>query len=222
MKDNMAISILQSILPAISENGVPRLLRIDGGMENVAIGKFMKFIRGADSILIGRSVNNQRVERFWRDLKHQVLHEYVDFCLDLSRSNPAMTDLHGIWLLQYMFLPRIQQEVEIFQNTWNNHPMRTVVGNLSPNAQTSTGRQNYYARLTEDQIREAADPIVEDYEGRPTARGVSPFQTQHWEDTYKSIVSPIGMHVSVDDWFDVLQNAVTQLHIHLEIESGEL
>ena len=219
----MASSILDSILPAIREKGVPRLLRIDAGMENIAIAKFMKFTRGEDSILIGRSVNNQRVERFWRDLKHQALHEYVDFCLDLTRSNPAMTHEHGIWLLQYMFLPRIQEEVAIFQNTWNNHSMRTVVGNLSPNAQTFTGRKNYYVRLTEDQIREVADPLAEEYEaGRPSARSESPFQSQLWEDTYKNIVSPIGMDVPADEWFDVLQNAITQLHIHLEIERGEL
>ena len=100
--------------------------------------------------------------------------------------------------------------------------MRTVCGFLSPNAQTSTGRENYYATLTEDQIAAVGDQIAADYEGRRTARSQSPFRTQHWEDEYKSVVSPIAVDVHSDDWFDHLQNAVHQLHIHLEIESGEL
>ena len=220
--NNSSSALFSNMLPAIRDKGVPALLRIDAGMENVAIAKFMKVTRGDDSILIGRSVNNQRVERFWRDARQQVLHKYVDFCLDVSRSNPAMTHEHGIWLMQYMFLPRIQEELAIFQNTWNNHSMRTVTGNLSPNALTSTGRRDYYKQLTDEEITAAMDPLADQYQGRQVARGESPFQTQHWEDTFKSIVPPLDVDVHSDDWFDVLQNAGIQLHIHSEIENGHL
>jgi hypothetical protein len=190
-------------------------------MENVAVGKFMKLMRGDDSVLIGKSVHNQRVERFWRDLRYQVLHEYVDFCFELVRTNPAMGGKHGIWLLQYLFLPRIQHELLHFRNTWNNHKMSSVVGNLSPLAQTYTGKRNYYARIGDDDeaVPAAADPIHAEYEGRHTARGESPFQTVEGENAFKSAIKPIPLMMAPVDWFEYLQNTLGELHVYLQNET---
>ena len=215
--------MFNAILPAFLQKGSPRLLRIDAGMENVAIGKFMRLVRGEDSVVIGKSVHNQRIERFWRDLRHQVLHQYVDFCADVIRGNPAMAFTNGIWLLQYLFLPRIRQELVDFKNTWNHHSMRTVSGALTPNGQTHTGRRVYYNNINnDDALAEIVDPIVEDYEGRETARGVSPFQTLQWENAFKASTPPLEMSTPQQDWFDFLQNAINQVHIHLEIERGDM
>lgn len=176
----------------------------------------MKLMRGDDSILIGKSVHNQRIERFWRDLRHQVLHEYVDFCSELIRINPAMSGKHGIWLLQYLFLPRIRHELVHFQNTWNNHKMRSVVGNLSPLAQTFTGSRNYYLRADDDEaVAAAADPLDEEYEGRHTARGESPFPTLEVENAFKTVISPIPVTMLPRGWWLYIQNALDQLHHHL-------
>lgn len=216
--------MFNAILPAFLQKGSPRLLRIDAGMENVAIARFMRLVRGEDSVVIGKSVHNQRIERFWRDLRHQVLHQIVDFCADVIRGNPGMAFSNGIWLLQYLFLPRIRQELLDFKNTWNHHSMRTVSGALTPNGQTHTGRRVYYNNINidDDALAEIVNPIVEEYEGRESARGVSPFQTLQWENAFKASTAPLDMSIPNEDWFDVLQNAVNQVHIHLEIERGDM
>jgi len=222
--DNRAKTVFSAILPALRELGCPRFLRIDAGMENVAIGNFMLQVRGEGSVLIGKSVHNQRVERFWRDMRNQTLSEYISFFKQLTLDNPGMTFPDGIWLLQYIFLPIISTELHNFQINWNNHPMTSVVDHLSPNAQAHTGTRSYYNPIDANFNAQTfvIDPIEAQYEGRPTARASTPFETEEWEHHFKGLIQPMPFNTPRNAWFQYLQTAIDQLHASLQFERNQI
>ena len=64
--DNRAATVLYHFIGACLLYGVPSQVRSDHGGENIMIAVFMNFVNGEDrnSHLFGRSVHNQRIERF--------------------------------------------------------------------------------------------------------------------------------------------------------------
>ena len=70
--NNRAETVLTLFKEAVQEFGLPSRVRCDRGGENVDVSMFMLShpLRGPDrgSVLVGRSVHNQRVERMWRDV----------------------------------------------------------------------------------------------------------------------------------------------------------
>lgn len=70
--NNTSTTVLRHFISAAQEFGFPSRLRIDIGGENVKVAKLMFYARGVGrgSVLAGRSVHNQRIERFWSDLLH--------------------------------------------------------------------------------------------------------------------------------------------------------
>lgn len=59
------------------------------------------------------------------DLKVQLIHKWVTFFLDLELHHGlnAANQNHQ-WLLQYLFLIVINQEIQQFVDAWNNHPLK--------------------------------------------------------------------------------------------------
>lgn len=68
--DNRAATAFQPFLNACNEFGIPSRVGADHGLENLDIAAFMLSNRGPNraSIIIGRSVHNQRIKRLWRDM----------------------------------------------------------------------------------------------------------------------------------------------------------
>ena len=80
-------------------------------------------------MIVGKSVHNQRIERLWRDLFYQVvclfyhLFYHLESCGVLDPDN----NIH-IFALHYVFIPRINQCLNQFVESWNAHVLSGTGG----------------------------------------------------------------------------------------------
>ncbi|TFY51380.1 hypothetical protein EVG20_g11025, partial [Dentipellis fragilis] len=134
--NNRASTVLELFLEAAHRFAVPLRLRGDHGTENLLVAAWMESHRGSwrGSYIWGRSVHNVRIERLWVDVTAQVGSKWAEFFtqLELQHGLDVNNDAH-IWLLHYIFLPRINEELHFFASAWNQHRIQIRNGpNRSP------------------------------------------------------------------------------------------
>ena len=156
--NNRSDTVLKHFQSATLFYGWPLRVRSDYGGENVDVARCMINARGPghQSHMAGASVHNQRIERLWRDTFRCVCHLYYSLFYEMETCdllNP--TDEIDIFCLHYVYIPRINFQLNTFMHTWNNHPMRTEHG-MSPEELWSSG-------LTLADATVLDQPVSEDY-----------------------------------------------------------
>jgi hypothetical protein len=142
--NNRADTVLNLFTNATNRYGIPSRVRSDLGTENYNVGRFIIEQRGMNrgSMITGRSVHNQRIERLWRDVRQTVVRHFASVFRFLEEEQilDPLNDYH-VCVLHYIFLPRINIALEEFVIDWNNHPISTE-GNRSPNQLWHSGMRS--------------------------------------------------------------------------------
>ena len=126
--NNRASTVLPQFMQAVQSYGWPCRVRSDQGLENIEVARAMIRHRGLGrrSHITGASVHNQRIERLWRDTFNSVAHLYYSMFYDMEDTGCLDPfDDRDLFCLHYIFLPRIQCQLQQFVHSWNRHPLRT-------------------------------------------------------------------------------------------------
>eukprot|EP00112_Aurelia_sp_Birch-Aquarium-sp1_P020020 Seg5064.2 transcript_id=Seg5064.2/GoldUCD/mRNA.D3Y31 product="hypothetical protein" protein_id=Seg5064.2/GoldUCD/D3Y31 len=98
------------------------------GMENIEVARMMLNKHGPQSSphLTGLSVQNERIERLWRDVVTYVVSHFRELLYSMESSN-ILDPLKEVHLLavQKVFVPRIDKALNDFILQWNFHSLRT-------------------------------------------------------------------------------------------------
>ncbi|XP_070556644.1 uncharacterized protein [Ptychodera flava] len=135
--NNRAATVFLSFQEAVQKYGLPSRVHSDKGMENRDVAEHMlshpERGLGRGSHIAGRSTHNQRIERLWRDVFAGCLYMYYNLFYNLEdrRLLDPCSELH-MFCLHFVYLPRINNTLNLFAQGWNEHSIRTA-HNLSPN-----------------------------------------------------------------------------------------
>ena len=192
----------ESFLQTVNKYGLPSRIRCDQGGENVLVSQHMLRHHGTErrSVLVGSSVHNQRIERLWRDMRRCVTGTFYRLFYFLEHHNmlDPINESH-LFALHYVFLPRINEALQHFQESWNQHGIRTERG-MTPNQLFTAGA----LRLRHSGLAavDFFDSVPDDYGTEED--GVSPDNSEGVE------IPSTSIHLS-DEQLQLLQDRVNPL-----------
>ena len=123
--NNRSTVVLEAFEDGVARYQIPMKVRSDFGGENILVAKYMIHYRGPQCkpFIAGPSTRNTRIERLWRDMRQHTIQAYIDLFYDFERNDMDLSNLLHIFTLQYLFLPRINADLQQFIEMWNNHKL---------------------------------------------------------------------------------------------------
>ena len=117
--DDKASFVLNVFQNSIQKFGLFSRIRADQGVEDVEVARFMLIdpLRSSDrkSFIAGKSRQNQRIERLWRDVFYYSLPKF--YCVFWYLEDIGLLDIINevhIFVLRLVFLPRINADLDLF------------------------------------------------------------------------------------------------------------
>ena len=132
--NNSAKTVFDVFIEGIKVWGRPNRMRADFGGENILVERDMIAAYDGDEtrFLKGKSVHNQRIERLWRDVTRSVSIKYKNYFEKMEADGAInIHDLISKFVLQFLFLPRMNHDLMQFVDAWNHHKLSTE-GNKTP------------------------------------------------------------------------------------------
>ena len=125
--NNLSTTVFDAFMDGVTRFQLPKRVRGDGGGENVLVAAHMIQHRGINrcAFTAGSSKHNTRIERLWLDMRKHTIQAYIDLFRELEAGGMSLTNILHIYTLQFMFLPRINADLQQFADMWNNHKLST-------------------------------------------------------------------------------------------------
>lgn len=142
--NNRSSNVFELFRIAVGRHGIPSRVRADFGTENVEVARFMLNERGINrgSMICGKSLHNQRIERFWGEVKRNVVQRYRNIFYFLENEQLLdPLDESDLYALHFVYLPRINWALQELERDWAFHPLSTA-DNKSPRQLWHLGMTN--------------------------------------------------------------------------------
>ena len=123
--NNKTNTVFSLFMEPVEKFGFPQRVRGDQRLKNVEVVwiMFSNPSRGPrrGCFIAGKRCHSQRIERFWRDLFHRCtfIFYYVFWYLEESGHLDISNETH-LFCLHYVFLPRINRHLTLFQEGYEN------------------------------------------------------------------------------------------------------
>ena len=200
--------------PSSRVNLLPSRLRGDRGGENRR-----KRGLGRGSYLTGASWQNQRIESYWRFLNSQCLGYYRKLIKDMVKARQfSSADEGDRWVFQYLFLPLINHDLEVYIEAWDHHPIRTE-RSLSPRRLEYLLKKDFPPPVQVDLERYGVEGVEEDEQDEDNQVQVFPAHcalNDFKRALFAHHVQPFGLQY----YYDLLEEQEQQEQAEAE-EGGE-
>ena len=206
--NNRAGTVLKSFKSGVQTYGIPKRVRSDKGLENVAVADFMLAKRGTGSMITGRSTHNQRIERLWRDVFDGVLCYFYNLFYFME-DNGILDSLNIIHLiaLHYIYIDEINRRLSLWAQAWSTHRIRTVRSSpqtlwISGQLQSPIGFDLSPAYLNDDGTEDIDDDQTVEIGERPIFAPLEQVISDNCMEMLQTrIASPrFGVNNGIDDY----------------------